>query len=114
MNYLMGDDKIVEKLNLDQIKAYWHELKMARYDSHFYLLLMDKLKALNPNLIYPAEEEIQLIRNEALNLALWEENWEIKNQERVKNGGVDYSLFRKNDDVMKLELTGDKNMMINK
>ena len=113
MNYILGDDSIVENLNLDQIKAYWHELKMTRYDSHFYLLLFDRLKSLNPKLVFPAEEEIQKIRNEALNLALWEENWEIKNRERVKNGGVDYSLFRKSEYVGKLDQARDKNMIVN-
>ena len=113
MNYLLGDDSIVENLNMDQIKSYWHELKMARYDSHFYLILIDKLKSLNPNLVYPAEEELKKIRDEALNLALWEENWEIKNRERVKNGGIDYSLFRKNDKVRKLNQDQNKNMIIN-
>ena len=113
MNYLPGDDSIVENLNMDQIKAYWHELKMTRYDSHFYLMLLDKLKLLNPNLIYPNDEEMQLIRKEALNLALWEENWEIKNRERVKRGGIDYALFRKNENLRKLDHTRDKNITLN-
>jgi hypothetical protein len=113
MNYLPGDDSIVENLNLDQLKAYWHELKMSRYDSHFYLILVEKLKSLNPNLVYPADEEIQRIRQEAINLALWEENWEIKNHERVKNGGVDYSLFGKKDNIRKLSDAPGNNMTVN-
>lgn len=112
MNYLSGDDSIVENLNMDQIKAYWHELKMTRYDSHFYLMLIDKLKLLNPNLVYPAEEELQLIRKEALDLALWEENWEIKNRERVKKGGIDYSLFRKDENVRNLKQDRDNNITV--
>ena len=113
MNYLLGDDKIVEKLNLDQVKSYWHELKMTRFDSHFYLMLIDRLKSLNPNLVYPAEEELQQIRNEALNLALWEENWETRNRERVKKGGIDYSLFPENENIRKLEKIKDNNMTVN-
>jgi hypothetical protein len=93
MNFQFGDSSIVERLSTDQLKGYWHELKMSRYDSHFYLKLFDRIKQMNPNLVMPEEEEMERIRNEALSLAMWEENWESRNRERVKNGGIDYSLF---------------------
>ncbi len=112
MNFKLGDSSIVEKLNNEQLKAYWHELKVSRYDSHFYLRLLDRIKALNPNLILPQEEEMEKIKNEALNLALWEENWEMKNIERVKKGGLDYSLFRK-DNLRSMNNNINNNLTVN-
>jgi hypothetical protein len=49
---------------------------------------------MNPNLVLPAEEEIENIEKEAVNVALWEENWDKLNKERILRGGVDYTIFR--------------------
>ena len=110
MMFRLGDTTIVEKMTLNQLKDYWQELKMMRYDSHFYLKLFEKIKLLNPNLILPEEEEIEKIKSEALSLALWEENWENKNRDRVKNGGIDYSLFIYDKEI--LELKDNTNMSV--
>ena len=114
MNFRIGNPAIVEQLNIEQLKAYWQELKLSRYDSHFYLMLLEKIKLLNPNLVFPPESEIEKIKNEALNLALWEENWEVKNRERVKNGGVDYSLFNQKDNIRKIDENPNKNLSVNR
>ena len=113
MNFISGDPSIVEQLNTEQLINYWHELKLSRYDSHFYMKLLERIKVLNPNLVLPAEAEIENIRKEALGLALWEENWENKNRERVKRGGIDYSLFRNKGKIMKLESCRENNIEMN-
>lgn len=103
MEFKIGDPSIVETLSPDQLKEYWQELKLARYDSHFYMKLIEKIRMLNPNLVMPEQDVIEKLKNESLALALWEENWENKNRERVKNGGTDYSLFYRNTPVRKLD-----------
>ena len=113
MRLNIGDPAIVENLNLDQLKNYWQELKTSRYDSHYYLKLLEKIKALNPNLVMPPDEELETMRSEALNLALWEENWETKNRERVKNGGTDYSLFRSEEKIKDLFIEKDPQIAVN-
>jgi hypothetical protein len=100
MNFKIGDSSLVEHLSIDQIKNYWQELKMLRYDCHVYLRMLEKIKALNPNLVLPEEEEIERIKSDALSLALWEENWENKNSDRIKNGGMDYSLFLRDKKII--------------
>ncbi len=113
MNFKLGDPSIIDKLSNEQLKNYWHELKMSRYDSHFYIKLLDKVRSLNPNLVLPDDEEIEKIKNEALNLALWEENWEIKNKERIKGGGTDYSLFRQNNTFRPMNNQINNNLSVN-
>ncbi len=113
MNFKIGDPSIVDQLNTDQLKDYWYELKMMRYDSHFYLKLLERIKALNPNLVMPDTLEMERFKSEALGLALWEENWEIRNRERIKNGGIDYSLFRQKDNVRRLEENRPANISAN-
>jgi hypothetical protein len=103
MIFRLGDSSIVEKMSINQLKDYWHELKMLRYDSHFYLRMLEKIKLLNPNLVLPEEEEIEKIKSEALSLAMWEENWENKNRDRIKNGGIDYSLFLHDKKIIELK-----------
>ena len=46
-----------------------------------------------------------------MNIAMWEENWEKINRKRVKNGGVDYSLF-KSKSKLKIE-KNNKSKLIN-
>ena len=111
MNFKLGDNSLVESFSLDQLKGYWHELKLARYDSHFYLKMLDKIKRLNPTLVMPPDEEIETIKNEALGLALWEENWEIRNRERVKKGHMDYSLFHPDNKIIDLNEKNDFTLM---
>ncbi len=114
MNFNIGDAMLVESFTMDQLKGYWHELKLARYESHYYLKLLDKIKLLNPNLVLPSEEEIERIRNEAMGLALWEENWESRNRERVKRGRLDYSLFHPDHKIIDLKEKSDFTLMADK
>ena len=48
---------------------------------------------MNPNLVRPDRNEISRIEKDALGIAFWEENWEITNERRVRQGGADYSIF---------------------
>ena len=114
MIFRLGDSSIVEKLSLNQLKDYWHELKMSRYDSHFYLRMLEKIKLLNPNIVLPEEDVIEKIKSEALSLALWEENWENKNRDRVKNGGIDYSLFIYDKKIIELKDNTSLSFTLNK
>ena len=82
------------KMSKKQIQNYWLELKEARFDSYYYREILDKIKRMNPNMVWPEEEETIKIEQEALNIALWEENWDKINTERVNRGGLDYSIFR--------------------
>jgi len=90
----MQSIEIIDKMSRDQIRDYWYELKQMRYDGYYFRELYDKILKLNPNLILPEEEEIKKIQKDALSIAFWEENWEITNERRVKNGGVDYSILK--------------------
>jgi len=89
----IGKPELVMELTKDQLYDYWFELKQTRYDSYFFREIFERVRKINPNLVLPDEEYINLIEQEAMNIAMWEENWEKINRERVKNGGVDYSLF---------------------
>jgi uncharacterized protein YabN with tetrapyrrole methylase and pyrophosphatase domain len=90
----IGEARMVEKMSLEQVKGYWMELKEARYDSYFYREMMDRIVKMNPNIVWPAEEEVHKIEQEALQIAMWEENWEKINEERIGRGGTDYTIFR--------------------
>jgi len=76
--------------------------------------MLDKIKLLNPNLVMPPEDEIEKIRNEAMGLALWEENWEIRNKERVKKGHLDYSLFQPVHKIREFSENNDFTLMADK
>ena len=90
----IGDIRLIERMSKEQIQDYWLELKEARYDSYYYKELFEKIKKMNPNLILPAKEDMQKIEDEAKNIALWEENWDRMNEERINRGGIDYSIFK--------------------
>lgn len=90
----IGDIRLVDKMSKEQIQDYWLELKESRYESYFYREMYERIVKMNPNLVHPVEEEIENIETEALNVALWEENWDKLNKERVLRGGVDYTIFR--------------------
>ena len=90
----IGDIRLVDRMSKEQIQNYWLELKETRFDSYYYRELLEKLRNMNPNMVWPVEEEISKIEQEALNISLWEENWDKLNTERVNRGGLDYSIFR--------------------
>jgi len=90
----IGDIRLVDKMSKEQVQDYWLELKESRYESYFYREMYEHIIKMNPNLVLPVEEEIEHIKKEALNVALWEENWDKLNKERVLRGGVDYTIFR--------------------
>lgn len=89
----IGNPELIMDLKKEQLYDYWFELKQTRYDSYFFREIFEKVRKINPNLVLPTTEYINLIEQEAMNIAMWEENWEKINRERVNNGGVDYSLF---------------------
>ncbi len=91
----MNSLELVDRMTKEQIRDYWYELKQTRYDGYYYRELHEKIMEMNPNLVMPDTEAIKKIEKEALSIAFWEENWEIKNERRIKDGGQDYSLFRK-------------------
>ncbi len=90
----IGDKRLVDKMSKEQIQNYWLELKESRYESYFYREMYERIIKMNPNLVLPVEEEIENIEKEAMNVALWEENWDKLNRERILRGGVDYTIFR--------------------
>jgi hypothetical protein len=90
----IGDVGLVDRMSKEQVQNYWLELKEARFDSYYYRELLEKIRKMNPNIIWPEEEELLKIEQEALNISLWEENWDRINSERINRGGVDYSIFR--------------------
>jgi hypothetical protein len=91
----IGDIRLVERMSKEQIQDYWLELKETRYDSYYYRELLEKIMKMNPNIVLPSEEERSKIEKEAINISLWEENWDKMNIERIKRGGIDYSIFSK-------------------
>lgn len=101
----MGDIRLVEKMSKTQLQDYWLELKEARFDSFYYRELFERIKKMNPNLVFPSTEDMKRIEEEALRIAMWEENWESMNLERVRRGGVNYNLFR--DEPMWVENHGN-------
>lgn len=90
----IGDKRLVDKMSKEQIQNYWLELKESRFESYFYREMYERIIKMNPNLVLPVEEEIENIEKEAMNVALWEENWDKLNRERILRGGVDYTIFR--------------------
>ena len=90
----IGDINLVDKMSKEQVQDYWLELKETRHESYFYREMYERVIKMNPNLVLPPEEEINNIEKEARNIALWEENWDKMNKERILRGGVDYTLFR--------------------
>lgn len=90
----IGDILLVDKMSKEQVQGYWLELKESRYDSYFFREMFERIIKMNPNLVLPTEEEINNIESDALNVALWEENWAKINKERILRGGVDYTIFR--------------------
>ncbi len=86
--------ELVDNMTREQIRDYWYELKQCRYDQHYYRAMYDHILRMNPNLVMPDPGVIHRLEKEALGIAFWEENWEITNQRRVRNGGQDYSLFQ--------------------
>jgi hypothetical protein len=92
----MQSIEIIDKMSREQIRDYWYELKQMRYDGYYFRELYQNIKKMNPNLILPDQGEIDRIEKEALSIAFWEENWEITNERRVRNGGVDYSILKCN------------------
>jgi hypothetical protein len=90
----IGDVGLLEKMSKVQIQNYWLELKESRFESYFFREMFDRVQKMNPNIVLPTNEEINKIEHEALNIALWEENWDKINKERIHRGGIDYSLFK--------------------
>ncbi len=90
----MQSIEIIDKMSKEQIREYWYELKQMRYDGYYFRELYQKILKMNPHLILPDQEEINRIEKDALSVAFWEENWEITNERRVRNGGVDYSILK--------------------
>ena len=90
----IGDIRLVDKMSKEQIQDYWLELKESRFESYFFREMYERVIKMNPNLVLPSEEEINNIEKDAMNIALWEENWDKMNKERILRGGVDYSIFR--------------------
>jgi hypothetical protein len=90
----IGDVSLIEKMSKEQIQNYWLELKESRFESYFFREMFERVQKMNPNLVLPLKEEVDKIEQEALNIALWEENWDKINTERVKRGGIDYTLFK--------------------
>jgi hypothetical protein len=92
----MQSVEIIDRMSKEQIRDYWYELKQMRYDGYYFRELYLKILKMNPNLVLPDQEEIGRIEKDALSVAFWEENWEITNERRVRNGGVDYSILKCN------------------
>jgi hypothetical protein len=90
----IGDIRLVDKMSKEQAQDYWLELKESRYESYFYREMYERIIKMNPNLVLPVKEEIEHVEKEAMNVALWEENWDKLNKERILRGGVDYTIFR--------------------
>ncbi len=90
----IGDISLVDKMSKEQVQDYWLELKESRYESYFYREMYERIIKMNPNLVLPPEEEIEHVEKEALDVALWEENWDKLNKERILRGGIDYTIFR--------------------
>ena len=84
----------MDKMSKEQAQDYWLELKESRYESYFYREMYERIIKMNPNLVLPVKEEIEHVEKEAMNVALWEENWDKLNKERILRGGVDYTIFR--------------------
>lgn len=97
----IGDVRLIERMSKAQIQNYWLELKESRFESYFYREMFERIIKMNPNLALPPKEEVDKIEQDALNIALWEENWDRINSDRVNRGGTDYTLFN------------DKSMWIN-
>ena len=92
----MQSVEIIDRMSKEQIRDYWYELKQMRYDGYYFRELYQKILKMNPNLALPDQDEIDRIEKDALSVAFWEENWEISNERRVRNGGVDYSILKCN------------------
>lgn len=90
----IGNIQLVDKMSKEQVQDYWLELKESRYESYFFREMYERIVKMNPNLVLPTEEEINTIESDALNVSLWEENWDKLNKERILRGGVDYTIFR--------------------
>ena len=90
----IGDVRLVDKMSKELVQDYWLELKDSRYESYFFREMYERIVKMNPNLVLPSEEEIKIIEKDALNVSLWEENWDKLNKERILRGGVDYTIFR--------------------
>jgi len=90
----MGDIHLVDKMSKEQVQDYWLELKESRHETYFFREMYERIIKMNPNLVLPNEEEINSIEMEAMNVSLWEENWDKLNKERIQRGGVDYTIFR--------------------
>jgi len=97
----IGDVRLIERMSKAHIQNYWLELKESRFESYFYREMFERVIKMNPNLAMPPKEEVDKIEQDALNIALWEENWDRINSDRVNRGGTDYTLFN------------DKSMWIN-
>jgi len=114
----IGDIRLIEKMSKAQIQNYWLELKESRFDGYFFREMFERVQKMNPNIVLPTNEEIKIIEQEALNIALWEENWDKINTERINRGGIDYSLFKDStmwinqkdypDYIYQREVSGDK------
>ena len=89
----MTDTKLIENMTKDQFRDYWRELKQARFDSHYFREMFDKVRKMNPHVVMPDDEVIERIKADALSVAFWEENWEQMNEKRVRQGGINYSIF---------------------
>ena len=107
----IGNPELIMSFTKEQLHDYWFELKQTRYDSYFFREIFNKVRKINPNLVLPDSEYINIIEQVAMNIAMWEENWEKINRKRVKNGGVDYSLF-KSKSKLKIE-KNNKSKLIN-
>lgn len=103
----MQSIEVIDNMSKEQIREYWYELKQMRYDGYYFREMYQKILKMNPNLILPDKEEVNRIEKDALSVAFWEENWEITNERRVQNGGVDYSILKCNQDA-KYPLRGVK------
>lgn len=90
----IGDTRLVDKMSKEQVQDYWLELKETRYESYFYREMYDRIIKMNPNLVLPTEEDINNIKKNAMEVSLWEENWDKLNKERILRGGNDYAIFR--------------------
>lgn len=90
----IGDTRLVDKMSKEQVQDYWLELKETRYESYFYREMYDRIIKMNPNLVLPTEEDINNIKKNAMEVSLWEENWDKLNKERILRGGNDYTIFR--------------------
>jgi hypothetical protein len=93
----IGDVRLIDKMSKAQIQNYWLELKEARFESYFYREMFERVQKMNPNLVLPPKEDVDRIEQDALSIALWEENWDKINTDRVNRGGIDYALFKDNN-----------------